>query len=48
MDRVYRAFQKGEDPKTGEVVIEIDIKSIIFESANAETLPAGVVPIKRV
>jgi hypothetical protein len=43
MDRVYRVFQKGEDPKTGEVVKEINIKSIIVEPANAETLPAGIV-----
>ena len=46
MDRVYRVFQKGEDPKTGEVVKEIDIKSIIVEPADAETLPAGIVPIR--
>jgi hypothetical protein len=46
MDRVYRVFQKGEDPKTGEVVKEINIKSIIVEPVNAETLPAGIVPIR--
>jgi hypothetical protein len=46
MDRVYRVFQKGEDPKTGEVVKEINIKSIIVEPANAETLPAGIVAIR--
>jgi sulfite oxidase len=46
MDRVYRVFQRGEDPKTGKVVKEIDIKSIIVEPANAETLPAGIVPIR--
>ncbi|UCE52816.1 MAG: sulfite oxidase [Desulfobacterales bacterium] len=46
MDRVYRVFQKGEDPKTGGVVKEINIKSIIVEPANAETLPAGIVPIR--
>jgi DMSO/TMAO reductase YedYZ molybdopterin-dependent catalytic subunit len=46
MDRVYRVFQKGEDPKTGEVVKEISIKSIIVEPANAETLPAGIIPIR--
>jgi DMSO/TMAO reductase YedYZ molybdopterin-dependent catalytic subunit len=46
MDRVYRVFQKGEDPKTGEVVKEIDIKSIIVEPADAETLPAGILPIR--
>jgi DMSO/TMAO reductase YedYZ molybdopterin-dependent catalytic subunit len=46
MDRVYRVFQKGEDPKTGMVVKEINIKSIIVEPLNAETIPAGIVPIR--
>ena len=46
MDNVYRVFQKGEDPKTGEVVKEIILKSIIVEPENAETLPAGIVPIR--
>jgi DMSO/TMAO reductase YedYZ molybdopterin-dependent catalytic subunit len=46
MDRVYRVFQKGEDPKTGEVVKAINIKSIIVEPANAEALPTGIVPIR--
>ena len=46
MDRVYRVFQKGEDPKTGKVVKEINIKSIIVEPENAETLPTGFVPIR--
>ncbi len=46
MDKVYRVFQKGEDPKTGEVVKDIIIKSIIVEPADAETLPAGIVPIR--
>ena len=46
MDRVYRVFQKGEDPKTGKVVKEINIKSIIVEPLNAETIPAGIVPIR--
>ena len=46
MDRVYRVFQKGEDPKSGEMVKEIHIKSIIVEPENAETLPAGIVPIR--
>jgi DMSO/TMAO reductase YedYZ molybdopterin-dependent catalytic subunit len=46
IDRVYRVFQKGEDPKTGKVVEEINIKSIIVEPENAETLSAGIVPIR--
>jgi hypothetical protein len=35
MDKVYRIFQKGEDPKSGEVVKNISVKSIIVEPANA-------------
>ncbi len=46
MDKVYRVFQKGEDPKSGEVVTDIQIKSIIVEPADGETLPAGIVPIR--
>jgi len=46
MDRVYRVFQKGEDPKSGEVVKDITVKSIIVEPGNAETLPVGMVPIR--
>ena len=46
MDRVYRVFQKAEDPKTGKVVKEINIKSIIVEPENCEALPAGIVPIR--
>jgi len=46
MDKVYRVFQKGEDPKSGKVVTDIDIKSIIVEPAGEQTLPAGIVPIR--
>ena len=46
MDKVYRVFQKGEDPKSGEVVKDIDVKSIIIEPLNGEDLPAGVVAIR--
>jgi DMSO/TMAO reductase YedYZ molybdopterin-dependent catalytic subunit len=46
MDRVYRVFQKGEDPKTGETVKEIDVKSIITEPLNGETLQTGIVPLR--
>jgi DMSO/TMAO reductase YedYZ molybdopterin-dependent catalytic subunit len=41
MDRVYRVFQKGQDPKTGEVVREMKLKSIITQPLSGETLPAG-------
>ena len=46
MDKVYRVFQKGEDPKSGEVVTGIDIKSIVVEPAGGQALPAGIVPIR--
>jgi DMSO/TMAO reductase YedYZ molybdopterin-dependent catalytic subunit len=46
MDKVYRVFQKGEDPKNGQVVKAIVVKSIITEPVNAEKLPAGIVPIR--
>ncbi len=46
MDKVYRVFQKGEDPKSGEVVKNMVVKSIIVEPLNGENLPAGVVAIR--
>ena len=46
MDKVYRVFQKGEDPTSGEVVKDIEVKSIIVEPLNGEVLPAGVVAIR--
>lgn len=46
MDKVYRVFQKGEDPKSGEVVTGLVVKSIIVEPANDETLAVGMVPIR--
>jgi len=46
MDKVYRVFQKGEDPKSGKVVKDITVKAIIVEPGNGETLPAGMVPIR--
>ena len=46
MDKVYRVFQKGEDPKSGEVVTDIDINSIIVEPVGDQTLSAGIVPIR--
>jgi DMSO/TMAO reductase YedYZ molybdopterin-dependent catalytic subunit len=46
MDKVYRVFQKGEDPKSGQVVKDIIVKAIIVEPGNGETLPAGIVPIR--
>jgi len=46
MDKVYRVFQKGEDPKSGEVVTAIDVKSIIVEPARDQTFSVGIVPIR--
>jgi len=46
MDKVYRVFQKSQDPKSGEVVKEIEVKSIIVEPLNGEELSAGVVAIR--
>jgi DMSO/TMAO reductase YedYZ molybdopterin-dependent catalytic subunit len=46
MDNVYRVFQKGEDPKSGEVVKDIQVKSIIVEPATDQFLPAGIVPVR--
>lgn len=45
MDNVYRVFQKGEEPGTGQVVTGIKIKSIITQPEKDETLPAGPVVI---
>lgn len=46
MDKVYRIFQKGEEPKSGEMVKDIGIKSIIVQPMNGETLPVGIVAIR--
>ena len=46
MDKVYRVFQRGDDPKSGEVVKNIAIKSIIVEPLNGEILPVGMVAIR--
>ena len=46
MDNVYRVFQKGEDPKSGEEVENIQVKSIIVEPANEASFSPGVVPIR--
>jgi sulfite oxidase len=38
-------FQKGEDPKSGEVVTRLKLKSIITQPVKGEKLPAGMVTI---
>jgi len=46
MDKVYRVFQKGEDPASGEVVTAIPLKSIITSPENQATLSMGLVSIR--
>lgn len=46
MDRVYRIFQKGEDPSSGEVVTKINTKSIITQPINNQRIPLGVIPVR--
>lgn len=48
MDKVYRVFQKGEDPKSGELVKGIPVNSIILEPEKEEPLFSGIVPIRGV
>ena len=43
MDNVYRVSRKGQDPRTGEVVTGLKLKSIITQPLPGETLPAGTV-----
>jgi DMSO/TMAO reductase YedYZ molybdopterin-dependent catalytic subunit len=45
MDNVYRVFQKGEDPKSGEVVAGIKLKAVITQPLAGATLPAGRVVV---
>ena len=45
MDKVYRVFQEGEDPKTGEIATAIKLKSIITQPLADEVLPAGRITI---
>ena len=46
MDKVYRVFQKGQDPESGEVVKGIQLKSIIIEPGKDQVLSAGIVPVR--
>ena len=45
MDQVYRIHQSGQDPKTGEYVTDINIKSIITQPEPDAVLPSGDVTI---
>ena len=45
MDKVYRVFQKDQDPKSGAVVTGIKLKSIITQPLQGQSLAAGPVTI---
>jgi DMSO/TMAO reductase YedYZ molybdopterin-dependent catalytic subunit len=45
MDKVYRVYQKGEDPKSGEVVTGLKVKSIITQPLQDEELHPGPIVI---
>jgi DMSO/TMAO reductase YedYZ molybdopterin-dependent catalytic subunit len=45
MDTVYRIYQKGQDPKSGQVVRSLAVKSIITQPLQGEKLPSGPVTI---
>jgi DMSO/TMAO reductase YedYZ molybdopterin-dependent catalytic subunit len=46
MDKVYRVFQKGENPASGEVVTGISLKSIITSPENGATRAPGTVAVR--
>ena len=48
MDKVYRVFQKGDDPKSGSKVKSIPVNSFIVEPEKNQTLTAGMVQIRGV
>jgi len=45
MDKVYRVFDKDQDPKTGEIIEEIGLKSIIFQPQPNEKLEPGEITV---
>jgi sulfite oxidase len=45
MDKVYRVFQKGQEPETGTVVTGLKLKSIITQPVNGQRIPAGLVTV---
>jgi DMSO/TMAO reductase YedYZ molybdopterin-dependent catalytic subunit len=45
MDKVYRVFQKDQEPTSGSVVKSIKLKSIITQPLQDETLPIGPLTI---
>jgi DMSO/TMAO reductase YedYZ molybdopterin-dependent catalytic subunit len=45
MDKVYRVFQKGEQPEAGETVTDIQLKSIITQPLNDASLQQGTIVV---
>jgi DMSO/TMAO reductase YedYZ molybdopterin-dependent catalytic subunit len=45
MDQVYRVFQKGEKPDTGDAVTAIALKSIITQPLTGERLEKGAIVV---
>lgn len=45
MDKVYRIFQKGEDPKSGTVVTRLNLKSFITQPVQDEKVPTGQITL---
>jgi sulfite oxidase len=45
MDKVYRVFQKDQEPKSGSVVTAIKLKSIITQPLQGESLQTGPITI---
>ncbi len=45
MDKVYRKFQKGQNPQDGEIVTGISLKSIITQPENGEVLEKGPIAV---
>jgi DMSO/TMAO reductase YedYZ molybdopterin-dependent catalytic subunit len=43
MDKVYRVFQKGQDPATGKVATGIKLKSFFTQPLPGERRPAGTI-----
>lgn len=46
MDKVYRIFQKEQDPGTGEIVKGIRVKAIITEPSGGKTIAEGPVAVR--
>ena len=45
MDQVYRVFQKGQKPETGEIVTSLKLKSIITQPLADEQLESGALVV---